>query len=355
MDHFTLVASSLRIMDFDDAEERSAAGARWRALSLGCSRPIRPAMEAILRLGELGPEAWNTLVDGLRQAMPILVRMMRADPPPRMVEEVLALWVREAEANLHLNKHTAAGLGCNPCASPSAAPAGADDGRSVFSEMPALEHLLFNVDMRASARGAPLGVRRVLHAAMVATLEQVCAGPNDVGIRDALVLLAFQEALRRAKHTDYALWRAVCRACSRGERIAAAQVALRGMAKTREAFTMAACHGRAGLAARGAASAPPGGPESAPRSGGEPGSRGVPDVLSEDAGLADLAAWVASAEAEYDGSEAYHHVRNEPAEEYDEAEAVLNQIDGQRGAELTSGRNTCAGQHHHCPVHARAA
>ena len=324
------------------AEERSAVAARWQSVSSGCSQTIRAAMETVSGLDTPEPQACNFLAGGLCQAMPILVRMAHADPPPCIVEEVLALWVREAEANLRLDERTAAWQDSGRLASSPTAAADADDASSVFSEMPALERVLFNADMRARARKEPLGVRRVFHAAMAAALEQVRAVRSKVDMRDALVLLAFQHAACRSKLADRAREHAVYSELSRGARIAAAKAALKAMAEVEEGFEVAAYHGRVALAARRAASTPPGGPGSAPRSGDEPGSRGVQDDPSEEAELADLAAWVASTVGVYDRTEPSHHVPDDSSEEPDEMEAALDSIDGQWGDHLTSGRNMCA-------------
>ena len=325
-------------------EERSAAAARWRSLFAGCSRPIRAAMAtmSMFGLGVPEPQAWDTLMRGLHQALPILVRMTRADPPPRMVEEVLALWVREAEANLCLEEPTAAGQSLDRRGDAPAAAADADDASSIFGGMPALERVLFNADMRASARGTPLEVRRVFHAAMVATLEQVRARPVDVDIWDALSLQACQAAAGLANKAYNAENHAGYNATGRGERPAAAKAAIKAMAKTNEAFEMAAYHVKAALAARGAANAPLGGSGSAPHSGDEPGTMGVPDDLSVKAELANMAAWVASAAADDDELEESDLVPNNSSEEEDEVEAALKFIDGQWGAGLTHGRNKCA-------------
>ena len=108
--------------------------------------------------------------------------------PPRMVEQVLALWVQEAELALPLAERTCAVHGADThYFSPAAAGGGA--GR-LFAEQPALEGEVFSADMRASLSSEPLQARRVFHAAMVATLEQVRARPSTVDIWDALALHA---------------------------------------------------------------------------------------------------------------------------------------------------------------------
>ena len=325
--------------------KRRVAATRWRSLLAGCSRPIRAAMETLARLGVLEPEAHDSLFRGLRMAMPILVRMARADPSPRLVKQVLALWVREAEMGFCLDEPTGAGLGADARGSPPAMCAGADDASSVFSEMPALESAVFNADMRASVRSAPLEARRVFHAAMLTALEQIRARPNDVDIRDALGFHAFLAAARRAYEAENADEIALFKWKPRGWRIAAAKAAIKAMLKAEEAFDMAAYHVGAALAARGdrVARPPAQGSGSALRGCDKREPVGMPDDLSKEAQLASMAAWVASGAGEsHEPMEFEHHVPDDSSEEPDEMETVLDSIDGQRGAELTNGRNTCA-------------
>ena len=322
----------------DEDMPAAAAAARWESLLSGCCWPIRAAMEALSRLG-LEPHGYKLF----RLATPIVARLAHADPSPRMAEQVLALWVREAEMNLRLDDHPHAGLNPDSGRTSPAAAVGPDDVTSAFSEMPALQHTLFNADMRETARSAPLAARRAFHAAMVAALEQVRASPNGVDIRDALALYACQAAARWAMEAKGARYRATYCAHNEGERRAAAKVAIKAMAKAEEAFTMAEYHAGAALAARGAwaAGAPTEGRGSASRRGDGSGPVGLPGAMSVEAQLALMAAWEASAAGGNNEPVEANHMPGGPGEEPDEMEATLNLIDGQWGANLTNGRDTC--------------
>ena len=334
----------------DEDWPAAAAAARWKSLLSGSCWPIRAAMEAMSRLGILDPQGYRLF----RLATPILARLAQADPSPRMVEQVLALWVREAEINLCLDDHTGAGLNPDTAGTSPAAAVGPDDASSAFREMPALQRTLFTADMRETARSAPLEARRVFHAAMVAALEQVRASPNGVDIRDALALYACQAgpARRWAIEAKAARYRATYCAHDRGERRATAKVAIKAMAKAEEAFRMAEYHAGAALAARGgwaAGEAPPEGPGSALRRGDGSGPVGLPDALSVEAQLAMMAAWEADAAGGNDEPVEASHMPGDASEESDETEAALNSIDGQLGADLTNGRNMCAPGNLYCP------
>ena len=297
----------------------------------GCSRAASAAVESMSRLGALGPQACSTIDQGLRLAERILVSMAHADPPPRVVEQVLALWVREAELALPLDERT----GAVPDADthdfpPAAAPGGA--GR-VFTEQPALEGEVFSADMRASLSSEPLEARRMFHAAMVATLEQVRARPSSVDIWDALALHACLTAASQADKAQGVIGE-MFYAVGYDKRRAAIDAAYDAHFKTKEAWNFAAARVRAARAAR-AGGALPEGAASAARGNAEPE---MPDDSSEDGDMAYLAKTVCR--------------RNEEAELEEMDRELGCKLDGTPVAELTDGRNTCACvpcQRHCCP------
>ena len=323
------------------ARGRPAAKARWRSLFLDCSRPLHAAMDTLSRLGVLESHAHETLSQGLCMAMPILVRMARADPSPRMVQQVLALWVREVEMDLRLDEPTGAALGLDERGYSPAAAASDDSASSVFSEMPALESAVFHADMRASARSAPLEARRVFHAAMATALEQVRARPSGVDIRDALALRACLAAARWAHKAAEAKSVAIYDARDGGERRAAAKAAIKAMGKAEEAFKMAAYHVGAALEARRnrVAGALPMGPGSAPHASDQPAVMGMPEALSVEAAVANVAAWESSAAEGDDEPAECDHMTDDSSEEPDEVEAALDSIVDD---DYTKGRNMCA-------------
>ena len=183
-------------------------------LFAGCSRLAAEAMESGARAGLLPPQGLENLSVGLRLAEPIVVRLAQSNVTPRMVVEVLALWVRKATGG---------------------GPAGA---KGVFSERPTLERLLyrsvgpsaiiftyhachtlllfglsppFSVQWghaRRTARGAICGQQRVSqghgeHAGLHARRARRCGRAKD---RDALgaCLTAEQRAAEAREHATAA-------------------------------------------------------------------------------------------------------------------------------------------------------
>ena len=103
------------------------------------------------------------------------MRLAQSNAMPRMVEEVLALWIWEAAGG-----------------SPT-------DARSVFSERPTLERLLFSEDLRASLRGAPPMASVVFCRAMMSMLDYIrAAEPGDAAAEDRDALDACLAAEQRA-------------------------------------------------------------------------------------------------------------------------------------------------------------
>lgn len=149
-----------------------------------------------------------------------------------MVEEVLALWVREA----------------------------ADDAGSVFSERPTLERLLFSGDMRAGLRGAPSMASGVFRRAVVSMLDYMRAEPGNVVAGDRKALRACVKAEQRA---HYAREQAVAAAAAiaMGDADAGGQhrEASRAAREAKQAFEAAASLVNAALVAKedGAIGAPP--------------------------------------------------------------------------------------------------
>ena len=156
------------------------------AVFVGCSRAASTSMELDFDL-ELDSNVDDTLALGLRLVEPILARLARANAPWHVVEEVLALWVQEAE-------RTGAGLGSDTCVF-AAAGAGAGGTGTGSSGQPALE--AYSADM-ASVRGAPPEARPVFLTAMQATLDHVRARQNRPDVRAALALHACLALERRA-------------------------------------------------------------------------------------------------------------------------------------------------------------
>ena len=144
------------------------------SLFAGCSRPAAEAMECASRLGELQPEGLEFTFLGLRLVEPVLTRLAQANATPRMVEEVLALWVQEATGG------------------------GSGDAGSIFIERPTLQRLLFSAAMRASLRGATVMARCVFGNAIAAVLQHVRAEPGDVVKGDRHALRACLDAERYA-------------------------------------------------------------------------------------------------------------------------------------------------------------
>ena len=148
-------------------------------LFAGCSRLAAAAMESGAEAGLLPPQGLEHLSTGLRLAEPILVRLAQSNEAPRMVVEVLALWVRKA-----------AGGG----------PAGA---KGVFSERPEQEQWLYSRDMRAGLRAAPSMATSVFRRAMASMRDYMRAEPGDVAVGDRKALRACVRAERRAADAFY--------------------------------------------------------------------------------------------------------------------------------------------------------
>ena len=153
---------------------------------------------------------------------PILVRLARANAPLLVVEEVLALWVQEAER--------------------AAAGASAGGTGTGSSGQAALEHAAYSADM-ASVRSAPPEARRVFSTAMQATLEHVHARQNGLDVRAALALhacLAVERRADEAREAVAAVAAAVAKtAADAGQHAAATEVARTAALAVQEATEVA--------------------------------------------------------------------------------------------------------------------
>ena len=200
----------------------------------GCTRVGSAATNLILRLRSLEPDREGAEGEalGLRLAEDVLVSIARADPPPRVVEQVLELWLLEAASSL------------------DACPA-----RSVFDERPALKRAVFDADMRNSVRNAPLLALRAFRMAVGIMLERVRSAPSCVAAVDAQALMACQAAERMAEEAhalaaDFVAATAPGAAAD-GARYAQA-AAGQASAEAEDAFIVAGKRVAAALAARGA-------------------------------------------------------------------------------------------------------
>ena len=265
-----------RFMAAPDAD-KPAAMAR-ALLFAGCSRPADELMIPMSKQGLLEHflPTQEAVSLGLRLAEQVLVRMAHTNPPPRVVERLLALWAREAVGpqgfvDRRVSERIAA------C-----------DAGSVFAEQLALESTVFSADMRASVRDARIMARYVLHGAMAAMLGHVLARPNDVDIGDALALHACKAAESRAEDAGVAATAAAAAAAAGGAADARQQAAAaEAQAEADKALEVVAFRVEAARAARRGerAGAPPGGPAGAARGGrGSDNSDDVPySESSEDA------------------------------------------------------------------------
>ena len=129
-------------------------------LFAGCSRAASAAMESVSRLGKQAGDAFMTICWGLRGTQSILDRIAHANPPPRVAQGVLTLWMHEAELALRVSKSAGAVPGADAREPP---PAPGVTASTVFAEQPALERAVFSAGMHARVRGAPLEVRQVFH------------------------------------------------------------------------------------------------------------------------------------------------------------------------------------------------
>ena len=225
-------------------------------LFAGCSCPADAVMSGLCKT-EHGLPAQKAASLGLRLVEPVLVRLAQADPPPRVVEGVLALWAREAvDLEIHVD----------PLVRERVA---ACDGGSVFAEQPALERAVFSADMRASVRDAPRLARLIFHPAIAAMLGHVLSRPNVADTWDALALHACKAAENRAEEALEAATAAAAAAAAGGAANARQQAATAGtQAQAAEALQAATFRMEAARAARaGRAGAPPGGPAGAARRG----------------------------------------------------------------------------------------
>ena len=319
------------VTQLDAKTEKAAIMARVVMVS-GCSRAASAAVECMSRLGALGPQACRTIDQGLCLAERILASMAHADPSPRVVEQVLALWVQEAELALPLDERTGAAQGADTHDFPPAAAVGG--AGMIFAEQPALEGQVFSADMRASLSSEPLEARRMFHAAMAATLEQVRARPSDVDIWDALALHACLAAASQADEAQ-GVRGEMFNVVGNDKRRAAIDAAYDAHFKTQDAWNFAAARVRAARAARAGGALPEG---LASTAGGDAQPEEVFNDSSEDGDLAYMAKTVCH--------------RNEETE-LDEMDHELGyKLDGTPVADLTDIRNTCACvpcQRHCCP------
>ena len=352
-----------RFMAAPDAD-RPAAMARLLVIA-GCCRPADAMVSKLCTLEQCRP-AQEDISLGLRLAEPVLVRMAHADPPPRVVEGVLALWVHEAAGAQRL---------FHPSVYERVA---ARDAGSVFAEQPALEHAVFSADMRASVRDAPRMAHLAFHGTMVIVAGHVLTRPTDVDAAHALALHACKAA--EAAHEIATAAAAATAAGGAADARQRATVA-EAQAWAEEALKAAALRVEAARAARRGegAGAPPGGPAGAAHgddvsqdsecmtfsdssaeaeymaamaagsSDGDEDSEGMPDEM---AGLAE-AEYLSETEymhamADYgwydDGYDGYSDQWCPDLDSMDDD--LANELDGEpTGAMLTDGRTTCARRH----------
>ena len=351
-----------RFMAAPDAE-KPAEMARLLLIA-GCSPPADIMASKLCTL-EHCRQAQEDMALGLRLAEPVLVRMAHADPRPRVVEGVLALWVHEAAGAQRL---------FNPSVYERMA---ARDAGSVFAEQPALEHAVFSADMRASARDAPRMAHLAFHGAMVIVAGHVLARPNDVEVADALALHACKAA---EEAHEIAIAAAAATAAGGAADARQRATVAETQAWAEEALKAAAFRVEAARAARrgDGAGAPPGGPAGA-ASGSDvsPDSDSVPssDSSEEAARMAavgagstgdedskgmpdDFAEWAEAecmAEAEYMPAMAANGWYEDGYDEFSDQgypnldsmdDDLANELDGEpTGAMLTDGRTTCACRH----------
>ena len=279
-----------RAVTASDAD-KPAAMARV-SLIMGCSWPASAAMKAMSMLGLPEPQARESISLGLRLAEPILVRMAQNPrTPPRVVEEVLALWMHENTPALRLDERMGAVLGLDMREFPPAAGVGAGEASTVFSQQPALERTVFNAAMRTSVRSAPPEARLAFSMAMMATLQQVRAGLSSIDIGDMLALDACKSAVSRADDAREAM--AAAAAAAGG---AAANEVLHAEARlaartAKQAFLVAKLRVRAVRAAKGGGAtggAPKGPASAASRDDKSEASEEMSGNTSEEAELDDM-------------------------------------------------------------------
>ena len=193
----------------------------------GCSRLAAEAMNSAAAAGLPEPQGLAGMLMGLRLAEPIVVRLAQSNVTPRMVEEVLALWVREAAGG------------------------GPADAGSVFSERPTLERLLFSGDMRAGLRGAPPMASSVFRRAVASMLDYMRADPGDVVAEDRKALCACVRVEQRAHYArEQAMAAAAATATGDADAGGQRREAARAAREAKQAFEAAASLVNAALVAR---------------------------------------------------------------------------------------------------------
>ena len=128
------------------------------------------ALDCMSTCGALDPQAFDCVFQGLRIAVPILVRLASAGAPLQTVKEVLELWVQQADMAPCLYKRSSAAPGLlERTGAPAAGGAASDAGAAADARL-ALQREAFSADVRASVRSASPGARRMLFAALATAL-----------------------------------------------------------------------------------------------------------------------------------------------------------------------------------------
>ena len=128
------------------------------------------AVECMSSCGVLEPRAFGCVFQGLRIAVPILVRLAGARAPPQAAREVLQLWLQEAGPAFRLDQPPGAVLGPATHSDTPAQGFGAGHGSSTDASL-ALSRELFSADVRASMHGATCEARHVVYKALAAVVE----------------------------------------------------------------------------------------------------------------------------------------------------------------------------------------
>lgn len=297
-----------RIESASDAD--TVAVQEHAAVFAGCSRAASAAMDILppQRLSACWQD--NTMALGLRLVEPVLVRLARANAPLHVVEDLLALWVEEAERASRLDERTSAMLGSDTRV--FVPTMGAAAGSTGSSGQPALEHAAYSADM-ASVRSAPPEARRVFSAAMKATLEHVHARQNGLDTGAALALHACLALERRDHEAREAVAAAAATApaaaAGAGQHAAAIERARTAKLKVQEADEVATFRVLAARRGAGAAVLPEELPGASSGMHESDEWESMPGAMSGEAGPGDLA---------------------------------LAGLESEHGANLTYGRNTCA-------------
>ena len=316
------------------------------------SQSASAAMESLSALGMPEPQAFGSISLGLRLAVPILSRLAHANAAPRVVEEVLALWVQEAELAARLDERAAAVLGPNTRGVPPAAGAGAGAASSMSSERLALERGVFDADTRAGVRGAPFEARLVLFAAMAAMLEHVRARPYGRLTEDQVKAMLAHMPCDICDIAQVAA-AASTRAYEAFAAEAAAATNVAGGVATNRQFAQAvqaACHAseaaEEAAAALEAAMAARGGGAMGPSAEGAAGAAAAGAGSAPDGGadLGQAPGQAAGAASGSDDSEESEEMPDDISEELwlNEMELDLAEQDAGMGTNFTKGRNTCA-------------